>query len=435
MMLFFATANIFAQEETFDLVTYSAPKGWKKEIKEGNYVLFTNINQAVYCQIYVMHSIAGKGNLDADFDSEWQALVVKSYNPAGKPQITEVTEENGWKAKAGVASFTYNNGESYVILTTMSGFGKALSILALSNSQDYMPDIDAFLSSVNLSKLSENIQVKNSVVKSPVNSKYAFTSTNFDDGWIATDQSNWVEVSKGSTIVRLHFGIEYTDATRGMDDNKMIEHFWNLLLSPRYRVGNINVTPTDMYNRIYFGESLATEVSTGKKVYLSLMIYSENGFAKCIEILTTDKASLSQAFPDYDKIKQMHNYNKFAVSLKDLPGIWENSSSAYGQYYYSNTGNYAGMAGVSMYSKFTLKPDNTYDYEYAGTSGMMGNQQVHTEKTNGKYSAGNWEFTSIEKNGEKTEYHAQFEIVRGGRILHLVNKKYSGLAYHLTKQN
>lgn len=88
-----------------------------------------------------------------------------------------------------------------------------------------------------------------------------------------------------------------------------------------------------------------------------------------------------------------------------------------------------------MYSKFTLKPDNTYDYEYAGTSGMMGNQQVHTEKTNGKYSAGNWEFTSIEKNGEKTEYHAQFEIVRGGRILHLVNKKYSGLAYHLTKQN
>jgi CheY-like chemotaxis protein len=98
MMLFFSAVNIFAQKETFDLVTYSAPKGWKKEIKEGNYVLFTNINQAVYCQIYVMHSIAGKGNLDADFESEWQALVVKSYNPAGKPQITEVTEENGWKA-------------------------------------------------------------------------------------------------------------------------------------------------------------------------------------------------------------------------------------------------------------------------------------------------------------------------------------------------
>jgi len=430
-----STLNVLSQKETFDLVTFNPPKAWKKEINQNNYVLFTFTSQNNYCQIYVMQSTDSKGSLDADFESEWQTFVVKSYNPSTDPQMTEVSEEDGWKAKAGVASFNFNNSESYAILTTMTGFGKVVSILALTNNQEYMPKIEEFLASVSLTKPLQNNQVKQNVNKSTASSKYAFTTTNFDDGWTATEQINGVEVSKGNVKVLIHFGVEYTDYTRNLGDNQMIEHFWNLLLTPRYKVNNISVSPTDVYDRTYFGEAVATESATGKKVYLSLMIDSENGFAKCIEIVTTDKAALSQAFPNYNKMKEMRNYNKFAVSPKDLPGIWENSSGAFAQYYYSNTGNYAGMGGVQTYSKFTLKADNTYQYEYIGGSGMMGNQQIHTKNTSGKFSANNWEFITVEKNGEKTEYNARFEVVRGGRILHLVNKKYSGLAYHLTKQN
>ena len=182
-----------------------------------------------------------------------------------------------------------------------------------------------------------------------------------------------MQITKGGTAVLLHYGIQYTDETRNLDENKRIEHYWNLLISPRYRVSNINVAPTDYgkYDRVYFGEADGTEISTGTRAHIALMITSENGFANCVEIITPDKATLTQQFPNYDKIKEMNNYNKFAVSAKDLPGTWENSSAVYSQYYNTNTGNYAGMGGVSTYDKFIFRSINTFHYKYIGVSGMM----------------------------------------------------------------
>lgn len=149
-----ATAVIsFAQKETFDLITYTAPKSWKKEVTE-NIISYTIINKQTnnWCRINIVKSTISKGSIEQDFESEWRELVVKSYNPTEAPQANEVQEAEGWKIKAGGAKFIFNNTNAMAMLTTMSGYDRCVSIVATTNGQDYIKDIEALLSSVDLQK-------------------------------------------------------------------------------------------------------------------------------------------------------------------------------------------------------------------------------------------------------------------------------------------
>lgn len=151
-------ATSFAQKETFDLITYTPPKdslaiGWKKDVRETmvNYS-FTNKKNNSWCQISIIKSTTSKGSIDQDFESEWQELVVKNYKPTEVPQLNEVQEADGWKIKAGGAKFSFSNNDAMALLTTMSGFNRCVSIVAATNSQDYIKDIGALLASVDLIK-------------------------------------------------------------------------------------------------------------------------------------------------------------------------------------------------------------------------------------------------------------------------------------------
>ncbi|MES1181994.1 MAG: hypothetical protein ABUL44_04275, partial [Flavobacterium sp.] len=154
-----AAAVTFAQKETFDIVTYTAPAGWTKDAKE-NVVTYTMINKKnnTWCQVGIVKSTASKGSIDADFESEWQELVVKSYNPTGAPEGNEVQEVDGWKIKTGGGKFIFNNANAIAMLTTASGYNRCVSIVATTNVQDYIKDIDALIASVDLAKPTTNTQ-------------------------------------------------------------------------------------------------------------------------------------------------------------------------------------------------------------------------------------------------------------------------------------
>jgi len=439
LLLFYAGTTL-GQKESFDLTSYIPPNGWAREAKE-QVVTYSNNDskKKTWCQLLIVKSTLSKGSIDLDFDNDWQELVAIPFKSNETPQLNDVQESDGWKIKSGAGKVTEDNNIALVLLTTITGYNRRISIIAFTNNKDYLKDIETFLGTIEIKKPVEHIEPQinptNEATEKSSSGRFAFTTTNFDDGWTATEQPDWVQVSKGSVTVFLHHGIEYTNETRNLDEDKRIAYFWNMLVAPRHRINNYVITPCLIsYDRIYFADGDGTEISTGKSFHVALMIYAENGFAKCIEIITPDKATLTQQFPSFDKMKTMNNYNKFAVGPNDVLGNWGSSSSVYGQYYYTATGNFAGMSGVSMSSSFNFKAGNNYHYEYAGVSGMIGNELVHTENKDGKYKVSNWEFSTTEKNGTTTDYYAQFEAVRGGRILHLKNKKYSGLQYHLVKQ-
>ena len=151
--------NIFAQKETFDIITFSPPAGWKKEVTE-NTIIYTGINNTnkTWCRIGIVKSTASKGNIEADFESEWQGLVVGNYKPTDAPKLSEVRETDGWKIKEGVTKFKFNNTDATAILTTISGFDRCASIVVTTSSQEYLKDIDELLKSVEFKKMQSSSQ-------------------------------------------------------------------------------------------------------------------------------------------------------------------------------------------------------------------------------------------------------------------------------------
>jgi len=153
ILLSFVMLNIsvIAQTETFDLTTFTPPLGWKKEVKK-DYLSYTKTEKAkkTWCQIGIYKSISSKGSIESDFDSEWQLLVVQPYQIKEAPKSGGIQEAEGWKIKVGSGKFTFNNKEAKAILSVISGYNKEISIIAITNSQDYLPQIQDLLVSVNL---------------------------------------------------------------------------------------------------------------------------------------------------------------------------------------------------------------------------------------------------------------------------------------------
>jgi hypothetical protein len=146
--------SLFAQKETFDLFSFTPPAGWKKEVTENiiSYTSFNNKSKS-WCRIGTVKSTISKWNIEADFESEWQDLIVRNYNPAEVPVLNEVHETDGWKVKEGVVKFKFNNADAQAMLTTISGFGRCASIVVTLNNREYLADIDTFLKSVEFKKM------------------------------------------------------------------------------------------------------------------------------------------------------------------------------------------------------------------------------------------------------------------------------------------
>lgn len=159
LLFLFYTSTSFAQNETFDLITYNLPATWKKEINEtsASYT-FTDKQKSTWCRIFIVKSTVSRGSIEADFENEWQELIVKNYNPTDTPQINEINESGSWKIKSGAANFIFNKSDAMAMLSTMSGFERCVSIVAITNSKDYLPQIQSLLASVQLKKPDINPQ-------------------------------------------------------------------------------------------------------------------------------------------------------------------------------------------------------------------------------------------------------------------------------------
>ncbi|MFL5771990.1 MAG: hypothetical protein ACJ75F_02455 [Flavisolibacter sp.] len=159
-------SHINAQKEAYDLISFAPPQGWKKEAKE-NVISYsiTNNTTGSWCQIGVFKSTISKGSIAEDFESEWQELVIKTYKEVKPPETSQVEEMDRWKTQSGTASFVFNNKPAIVMLTTASGYNRCMSIIILTNSQDYLSQIETLLASVELVKpLSTQTSKDNDIV-------------------------------------------------------------------------------------------------------------------------------------------------------------------------------------------------------------------------------------------------------------------------------
>ena len=455
VLLMFGYESWAQSKVTFDIATFIAPAGWQREAVDfaASYII-TNNKTGSWCRVSIYKSIGSSGDARNDFNSEWTTLAEKDREGISSAKPESITED-GWTATSSPATYKWQGKDAYFLLTTISGYGKVISITANMNSDEYLKEVRAFMESVDLTKpdgyvaqnttLAENqkttsIQNNQGMSVPSVEMGKAgvhgitLSTTNFDDGWVAQPFADYVKVTKGNITVLLHYAIQITEELRNTGDVE--GNLFDRLMQPRYTISNIRKYDNDgpCYFCIYFYEADVIEKSTNKKYHAGFRVLVESGIARCIEILSPSMQDFQKEFTTQEKIAAMTGYNKFAVCQADLIGEWDESSGAYVNMYSTVTGAYAGMNTSSSANKFIFKPDGTYFSNHKGAFGMVGSMQFYDQKYNGSYTVTNWDLTATKRFEGKTDvWWAQFEAVRGGRVLHLQDKSASGIQYHLVK--
>jgi len=142
----------FGQTENLGDVSYTAPKDWVKTPKN-NIVSFTGLNQTngQFCIITLYGATKATGNPKSDFAREWKNLVADPFQGEASPE-TETDSADGWTITAGGSLIEFQGIKSMAFLTVYSGFERTVSILGVFNDQSFLPQLTAFISSVNIEK-------------------------------------------------------------------------------------------------------------------------------------------------------------------------------------------------------------------------------------------------------------------------------------------
>jgi len=157
----------FSQTETFDIASYTPPKDWKKDAKQG-VVNYTKVNETTggFCIITIYASTVSTGDPEKDFKNDWKELVVTPYQAEANPETETQTTEDGWKVVTSAAAVKVDGTDVYILLTVVSGFGKTVSIRCSMNDQSYVTEIDALFATMEFDK-TKTATVNNNAVTAP----------------------------------------------------------------------------------------------------------------------------------------------------------------------------------------------------------------------------------------------------------------------------
>jgi hypothetical protein len=427
-----------AQTDKYDIIGYTAPAGWKKEIKNG-FVSYSiaNTKNNTFCLVSIYKGAASKGSPDADFTSDWQELVAKPYQITAAPVMSEAADQDGKAVRLGSAQFSFNNTPTMALLTTITGNQQLVSILTFTNSQDYVPQLEGLLGSIHFQAPDAGSQATTQTTIPPQGPAstttaakadgYQFTTSQFDDGWTGTVQEDWVALTKNNIKVLLHYN-QPGARTGGLDPNTLTQNAWNLLVSPRYNDLSGFVTKQNMsYEMVMFGAGTVTDKASGRQVYVVLF---QQGNTPWMEFICPDKNTFVQTFgvvenfdgyanTEYFKeLIKMSGYNRFAVAASDLPGTWTNNFTGLTQYVNAYTGASAGAMAHSSGTTYSFAASGSYHWELSVAGGMVGNQRFQQVKSDGKFSlSSNWEMYFSDIEGKPRTYPVHFSCIKGARLL------------------
>lgn len=267
----------------------------------------------------------------------------------------------------------------------------------------------------------------------PAGRRFQFTSTTFDDGWVAEEAPDLVRVRKGPLTVLLFHRLAMTDEMRP-PVRSTTDYFWARDVAPRFDVRTTDDRRRELqFSGVDYREGEAVDRSTGRPAFVGMNVTRSNGVAANVVVVAPDRATFYRAFPRPEDLAGLLRYNMFAVGPGDLPGAWAERGGAHAQMYEVQTGNYAGMSAAVASAQFFIEADGTYWSLHKGATGMVGSMRTFQQEYRGRWRLdGNWELTLTDRaEGRADTFLVQFEAVRGGRLLHLTDKAHPGMQYTL----
>lgn len=342
-----------------------------------------------------------------------------------------------------------------------------------SNKRDTQLYLSAVKSKVNdtPSAFSQNTNTQNETIDPPINSVpvnppqkeiveqkiitsstpasssgFAFTSTNFDDGWVSIEREDWAEVTKSNLKVLIHYPNPTTNQyISDPDEEKRIA--WNTLVAPRYsNLQNYFIAKSGLsYIQGSFVSGTLTDNQTGQTVYVALFKRARSPWIEFIapnisvfgQVTGFDITTLNGPVENeaWDPLQKLEGYNKFAVAASDLTGTWTNNFSGFTQYVNSYTGADAGMNTHSSAQTFQFINNGTYNWSISVASGFVGSIKFSGAKSSGKFTnPNNWQIHFSDLEGKPRLYNAYFSCIKGARILWLQDTGYGDYSSYGRKE-
>jgi len=270
-------------------------------------------------------------------------------------------------------------------------------------------------------------------------SGFQFTTSNFDDGWVASIEPDWVLVQKGDSKVYLFFVLPYRSENFDGTGVRDRDYFWDNHIAPLFKTNSKTYQDAGEFissMQPKYVEGWGSDPQTGQKRFIGMFLTVSPNAAMLTVASSATEEGHRQTFPkaadrwDSDLVS-MSSYNKFALGPNDLNGTWQSGGSQMTQWYNSVTGAYAGATFASSSATFSFSGNN-YSSIHNGATGAVGAMNAFQQEYKGNATVTNWNITMTNRyQGKTQQFDAHFQAVRGGRLLYLNDR--TGGEYTLVK--
>ena len=135
---------------TFDIATFTPPTNWQRVDGNGNLGFQISsrnfLGIQTYCQIFLFASRRSAASPQENFLTQWRAIAAKGLAPPGQPAMDTGQSANGWTAVSGSGVVVVpNTARIDMGLLTATGFGRFMSVLAVSSNRNCATEVKNFL--------------------------------------------------------------------------------------------------------------------------------------------------------------------------------------------------------------------------------------------------------------------------------------------------
>lgn len=364
-----------------------------------------------------------------NFNESWISLVKEQFREAEEPQMQPTGNENGWVVESGFGKIENNNRQGIAMLVSATGGDKVVNLLILTNDSMYQKQVESFIGSIVLPKVETNILTHetqtNETPQTLRKSRFKYNTTNFDNGWQAIEQEDWVRATKGNITVLLHYPHPKEKETF-YELEREARTFWDLLVAPRYRdLTNFEVLRSDRdFEPARYAAGNVTDKATGQKVFVALFSKQKRGW---VEIIAPSKEAFAREFGtinindeiiNWKPLLALFDYNKFAVDASDLQGKWTSNFSGTLQYASIYTGRYIGAVTNVSAESYDFGGGNSYSWRIDAAASSGGRTDFAKAQSAGKFSLPSaWEIRFSDIEGRPQTYPVHFSCIRGARVL------------------
>jgi hypothetical protein len=151
LILISLNAGLYSQVKTYDIVSYTPPRGWTKVDKPAYrmYSIVDNV-KGKYAVLAIYTAAPSSGNPQKDFTITWNTLVKQSFANIFTPIPSSAGERDGYLGLTGTSYSNSSGKQITVTLLNYTGGGQTLSILMSYSDSQYEADMKKFIGSLKL---------------------------------------------------------------------------------------------------------------------------------------------------------------------------------------------------------------------------------------------------------------------------------------------